>query len=299
VTRVTDWRLAPASEVVPLIETEMRTWMRELSWDVTDAWHVIEPAREAGQLPGFLARGDDGRCLGWSSHLRHRDSLQVMTLVSEAADTTQALVDATLASDEARGAGVAIVCVRDGAPTLSDALVARGFTVEPYRYMALAIDRVAGPVETFESWPPVDDEVAHLFERAYADQTTIRAFAPNGSAEEWAEYVGQLRKGPGCGYFLPELSRVVPGAAAGRLDGAILVTHLGPGTLHIAQLAVCPEARRAGLARRLVTSTLRAAAGRYARMTLLVSGANHAGGALYESLGFSDLARFVVGTRRA
>lgn len=297
-TAVVDWRDADAADAVPLVSAEAKLWLELLDWDVSDAWHVIEPARLAGQLPGAILFAASGRSSGWTAYLLHGDSLQVMALVAPDEAGTRALVDAILGSEEAARAKTAVVCVRDASPGLASELSNRGFTVEPYRYLRASIARLSGDAAEFGQWPSDIDDVAGLFRRAYADDHTVRAFAPDGRLDEWTEYISQLQKGPGCGWFQPELSLTRRDRERGALEAAILVTSLGPGTVHIAQLAVDPSARRRGVARRLVTAALGRARDEYDRATLLVSAANHAAGALYESLGFVDVTRFVVATKR-
>lgn len=297
--RCVDWRTRSAADVEPLVSAEARAWLRELHWDVTDAWQVIEPARAAGHLPGFLAVDDAGRPLGWTAFLNHANSLQVMALVAPDHLATRALVDAVMSAPETAAADVAIVCVRSSAPGLADALLAHGFDVESCRYMVVTLADFHEPVTDLAPWTAShDDAVAALWARAYAGQTGIRAFAPHGTSAEWREYVGQLRKGPGCGWFLPEFSFVAPAEDGGELRGAILVTDLGPRTAHVAQIAVDPAWRGRGLARRLVRAALGRAASIFDRATLLVSPANRPAIALYESMGFEDLATFTVATKR-
>jgi GNAT superfamily N-acetyltransferase len=295
--RCTPWRHAPQALVAPLIAAEARAWLDVLHWDVSEAWQVIEPARLAGQVPGFLVE-DDEATIGWTAYLQHRQSLQVMALVSTRRDATQALVDAILASPEAGRTDVAIVCVRDAAVGLSDVLGSRGFQVEAYRYMSLALAGLGAPAPVFPAWQDHDDAAADLCARAYGGASGVRAFAPNGTQAEWREYIGQLRKGPGCGWFAPDLSFVAPGPTPGALDGAIMMTDLGPGTAHLAQVAVDPSARRRGLGRQLVCHALGRAATMFERATLLVSGGNAPAVTLYESMGFEEVATFVVAARR-
>lgn len=297
-TAVVDWREADSADVVPLVTAEASAWLAQLHWDVADAWHVIEPARAAGHLPGAVAFDPTGRPIGWTAYLRHGASVQVMALVAPTEDATDALLDTVMASDEAVTAESAIVCVRDASPGLERALAARGFAVEPYRYLRCDLRPSTASPDTFEPWPESADEVSRLFQAAYASEGAVRAFAPNGRLDEWMEYLAQLRKGPGCGWFLADLSLSSRDARTGHLDGAILVTHLGPGTIHVAQLAVDPRARRRGLGRTLVRAALARAAGQYDRATLLVAAANHAACALYDSFGFREVSRFLVATRR-
>jgi ribosomal protein S18 acetylase RimI-like enzyme len=293
-----DWRDADPADVVPLVSAEAKLWLSLLDWDVADAWHVIEPARLAGQLPGAVLIDPSGRPVGWTAYLLHGDSLQVMALVAPDEAGTRALLDTILKSDEASKATHAVVCVRDVSPGLERELRERGFSVEPYRYLRAPIAGVVGDASEFREWPPAGDEIADLFRRAYAEDHTVRAFAPEGRLDEWVEYISQLQKGPGCGWFRPDLSMTSRQRSTGRLEAAILVTHLGPGTVHIAQLAVDPSVRRTGVARRLVGAALGRARTEHDRATLLVSQANHPAGALYESLGFGEVARFVVATQQ-
>ena len=292
-----DWRQVGPGDAVPLVETEAREWLRCLHWDVADAWHVIEPARLAGQLPGALLL-EDGKAVGWTAYLEHANSLQVMAFVAPDEHGTRALVDAVMASPEADRAATAIVCVRDVSPGLFPALRAHHFDIEPYRYLVAPLGGFAGSPLVGEVWPLADEPVARLFQRAYAEDRVVRAFAPNGTELEWKEYLGQLRRGPGCGWYQADLSRSMARAGATELDAAILVTQLGPGTVHVAQVAVDPSRRRQGLARRLLESAFGMAATRFERATLLVSEANVAAGQLYANLGFEEAARFVVATRR-
>jgi ribosomal protein S18 acetylase RimI-like enzyme len=300
-----DWRTCAPDEIAPLLAAEMRAWRRELDWDVTEAWSVVEPARRAGSLPGFVVRDDEGRPAGWTSFLLHHTSLQVLAFAAASAEAAVALVDAILSSREAAVADTSLFCVRDVSGRLRPALASQAFDIEDYRYLraTLTPDRAAAIDDRDDSrlrpWHDDASAVARLCERAYAGSSGVRAFAPSGAPEEWAEYVVGLLSGPGCGWFAPDLSRVVPAADGADLIGGVIVTDLGPSTAHIAQIAVDPGHRGRGWARRLVRAAVRAAFTRgYTRMTLLVSASNPAATALYESEGFEDRATFLVATRR-
>ena len=143
--------------------------------------------------------------------------------------------------------------------------------------------------------------MAALCDAAYRQQPGIRAFAPGGTSAEWQQYIETIVAGTGCGWFLPESSVVVvdpaDGRRDGRLAGGIMLTDLGTGVAHIAQLAVHPAARGRGLARRLVATALAEASRFYERASLLVASSNAPAVRLYESLGFVDHASFVVARR--
>lgn len=304
-----DWRTCAHQEVAPLLAAETQAWCRDLDWDVTEAWRVVEPARRAGQLPGFIVRDDCGRPIGWTAFLLHRTSLQVLAFAAPDAMASETLVDAILASPEAWQAESIIFCVRAAASHLREILAVRGFHVDPYRYLGLGLNTLgdrpapaaAGTAQAtgaMRAWEDDRAAFAALCARAYAGSREIRAFAPSGSAEEWRDYVESLLSGPGCGWFRPDLSQVIPDPRGGSLLGAVFVTDLGLSTAHVAQIVVDPACRGLGMAQRLMHTAARAAASRgYVRMTLLVSAANRPAEMAYARLGFQERAGFVVATR--
>ncbi|MEO8481937.1 MAG: GNAT family N-acetyltransferase [Acidobacteriota bacterium] len=303
-----DWRMCAPHEVAPLLAAETQAWRRDLHWDVTEAWRVVEPARRAGQLPGFVARDERGP-RGWTAFLLHGASLQVLAFAASDALASEALVDAILTSPEAAQAESVIFCVRAGASPLSQTLATRGFQLDPYRYLSLDLTALShNPLPTTDSvrdaskgvraWADDRDAFADLCARAYAGSTEVRAFAPSGSPDEWHDYVESLLGGPGCGWFRPEFSFVLPGARGRALAGAVFVTDLGLSTAHVAQVVVDPALRGRGVAQRLMHAAACAAAtSRFLRMTLLVSAVNRPAAAVYARMGFRDRAEFVVATR--
>jgi ribosomal protein S18 acetylase RimI-like enzyme len=76
-----------------------------------------------------------------------------------------------------------------------------------------------------------------------------------------------------------------------------MLTDLGTGTAHIAQVAVDPATRGGGLGRQLVAAAIGETSRFYDQISLLVSGSNVAAVRLYESLGFRDHATFTVASR--
>jgi GNAT superfamily N-acetyltransferase len=312
-TSCRDWRTCDASDVTPLVEAEVRAWRQSLSWDVAEAWSVLEPARLAGQLPGLVAFDAEGRPAGWTAYLPHSGHLQVMALVARDGATASALVADMLESAEARTCASVIFCVRDAAPGLADILRQRRFEVDVYRYLVRDLADVVPMPHAFDHWQGHDDAMAALCAAAYRDSAGVRAFAPDGTWPEWQQYVATLVQGTACGWFLPELSLVVPTDVPARalregptslppvrragVQAGVMLTDLGTGAAHLAQLAVDPAARGRGLGRQLVSAAIGEASRFYNQMSLLVSGANEPAVRLYASLGFQDHATFTVASR--
>lgn len=296
-----DWRAADADVIVPLVQAEIEAWRDTLSWDVSESWRVIEPARQAGQLPGLVVSDAGGRPVGWTAFLPHQGYLQVLAFVADDIAATEILLDGLLTSPEARACASTILCVRGGGPALRTALARRGFTCDDYRYQVVALDDRAMPGPVFDRWSDHETAMATLCAEAYRDSPGVRAFAPGGTWPEWQHYIGTLVHGTGCGWFMPELSAVVAAETSeesrderATLAAALMLSDLGTGTAHVAQLAVAPTARGRGLGRQLVQTTLAASSRFYEQVSLLVSASNVPAVRLYESMGFRDRARFIV-----
>lgn len=296
-----DWRQAAPAEVAPLFARECDRWLSALSWDIAPALALAEQGRRTGRLPGFLARAADGACVGWTFFSVDRGTLSIGMLTGERADVVRELLDRVIEAPEAaygrryqgflfpRNAAVAVAMTR------------RRFTVDPQLLLArqLPSPRAEATSQPGRAWREDDlPSVVRLLARAYAGTPTAQAFAPGGRLEEWVDYLGQIVKASACGGFLPDVSLVVD---AGRLDqpvAAILTTTTAPGVWHVAQVAVDPAQRRAGLARGLVTQVLTSAAAAGAReVTLVVDQRNDAARALYARLGFVERAQLLFGSR--
>jgi ribosomal protein S18 acetylase RimI-like enzyme len=311
---VHEWRVCSATGIAPLYDAEVARWMATLHWDTRASWIIVEAARAAGSLPGFVVCDDDGSIRGWTFYLRHEGALQVGAFVADAPETTAALLDAITASPDAVSASAIIFFTFSVAPGLTAQLKECGLAVERYRYLQTSLGTRAGlkacPTTGDSVAPDADDvaqafrpatwrsddhhAVAALLTSAYPSHDPARPFARSGQAHEWVDYVHQVVATGGCGTFLPHASLVVPGVSPDCAGAAVLVTSLSYDTVHLAQVAVSPGARGHGLARRLIADSLAAAgdAG-YTRATLLVGERNVAARHVYDQLGFEEVAAFV------
>jgi ribosomal protein S18 acetylase RimI-like enzyme len=302
-----DWRLASAEVVGGLLEAERQRWISTLHWDAQPAFDLLERSRQSGQAAGLVAYDTDGRPTGFTHYFLHNRRLQIGGLVADSGEVTRQLLDDVLRTPEADLAGEVLCFAFPASTALEGALTRRRFDVRRYSYLqrALAPASVAAAPAAIAShlrpWTEDDAvDTVRLFARSYAGSEAAKAFAPRGTLEEWAQYVAQVIKTPGCGRFLPGASVSVQHPADDRLRGLVLTTTLQRDTAHIAQLAVDPSYRRRGLARALVEDASRRAseAGCW-RVTLLVADDNTAARDLYRSLGFEPVAHFLYATRQA
>jgi ribosomal protein S18 acetylase RimI-like enzyme len=300
---VYDWRTLSSAEVAPLYQSEIARWDAVLHWDTRANWRLVEAARAAGTLPGAVVHDASGAVQGWAFYLLHGDVLQVGALVCRSPAATGAVFGAILDSREAEAASSVTLFTFADAPGLAGELQQGGFATSHYRYLQRVVAAETGLHPSPErlpagrGWQAADlVPVAELLSRAYASPDASRPFVQKGRPEDWIEYVEQLVTTRGCGVFLPEVT--VIGESSHGVDAVVMVTRLGPGTAHLAQIAVDPAGQRSGRGRRILStalSNLRDAA--YARATLLVSAANGAANELYDQMGFDEAATFIAAVR--
>ena len=294
-----DWRDVNAALLTPVWAEQSARWSQRLFWDAQANWAQVEAERLAGRLPGMVLL--EGReVAAWTFFLVHQGTLQIGGFESSSSSATRTLLDAVLqaVAPELSPSG-AMLFAFSGAPGLVPALVARGFDTERYEYLVreTGVVRPSRPDAPWVMQAAV--ELPSLLARSYGPPVATRPFVRHGTMDEWREYAAQLLGSIGCGAFEPMLSASSIGDD-GRLNGAIVTTIIGPGTAHIAQVAVDPAQRGSGLAGRMLDSVVeRVRADGLDRVTLLVSERNTAARRLYDHRGFHEAATFVAAGRAA
>ncbi|MFI5078325.1 MAG: hypothetical protein ACHQRO_13335, partial [Vicinamibacteria bacterium] len=236
-----DWRLASAEVVGGLLEAERQRWIGALHWDAQPAFDLLERTRQSGQAPGLVAYDADGRPHGFTHYFLQNRRLQISGLVAESGEVTRQLLDDVLRTPEAELASDVLCFAFPASTALEGALTRRRFDVTRYSYLqrALAPATAAAPstapaaiASHLRQWTEDDAvDTVRLFARSYAGNEAAKAFAPRGTLEEWAQYVAQIIKTPGCGRFLPAASVSVQRGrqheAAQPIVGRMLHRHAG------------------------------------------------------------------------
>ncbi len=188
-----------------------------------------------------------------------------------------------------------------------DRLLPSYLSPQPHLYLERLVERAGAtttphlaslhlaPLHLAPFHPP---SLARLLALAYEGRGEAACFAPAGRMEEWEDYARRLLEGTVFGSVLLEASFTisVPGEATSQ--GAIVVTEVGEGTAHIAQVAVDPRVQGRGLGEALVQASLAAlAACGFTRVTLLVARNNRAARRLYARLGFEPCGQLVFAAR--
>ena len=305
---LTEWRDLPAGAVQPLHEAERERWLSRLGWDLSGPIEIIEDARSAGFLPGYVVSDEDGRPLGWTYFVLHDGMLQIGGLSTARSSVARALLDAVLSSPEAGLARRLSCFVYPGCEGVGSAFLRQRFVLNEGHYLTRDL---RGPHDVpvvpeavcVRRWQAEDlAGLVRLLEAAYQGVPGGDCFAPDGRRDQWAHYAAQLVRTPAVGAFDPALSLVMTGTGgdAHRPLAAVISTRLGPGTVHLAQVIVDPRLRRRGAGAALVRLALQhAASAGFERATLMVDGRNQPARALYARLGFVAGERFLFGHRTA
>lgn len=291
------WGEARPDEMAVVFAAEAARWRGALDWDTATLWPVLERARASAALPGLVLRNASGGIVGWTYAAVREGELLCGALSAPDAPGTRRLVDGLLALPDAAAVSRLVCFVYADAPEVESVLAARGFQLDPHHYLSRPLALAPPAPRPGRAWDVRDvDATADLLRDSYPAVDPGRPFASHGRPDEWRRYVTDLVLGHGCGRFKPSLSIAVPGSG-GTLDAVAIVTDLGVGTAHLAQLAVRRQLRGSGLGADLLAGLAWAgAAAGFARLTLLVGGSNTTARRLYARAGFAPRARFVSGT---
>lgn len=288
--KLVEWRSLAPEALTPLYRREESRWKAALHWDTATSWATIESARVTWGLPGFVCCDAAGAARGWTFFITRGDAIEVGGLFADSCEATAALVDGLLTHHPRALTGF----VYATAPGLQQTLAERAIALQRYAYLTRATNRLPyePPAHGLRAWRMADvDATAALLKDAYGPAG--RLFASDDSLPQWRVYVENLLAYSGCGVLRPDLSRVVD--VDGHAVAVALITSLASDTAHLAQLAVSPGQRRAGLARTLIADTLKSAhAAGYRRMSLLVSGTNTSARRLYGKWGFAECGEFLA-----
>jgi ribosomal protein S18 acetylase RimI-like enzyme len=295
-----DWRHADAELLQPCYGREYTYWRDVLAWDTGWTWTTVEEARVTWGLPGLIALDPAGRLRGWSFYLVEERALRIGALVADTAEARRAIVARLVEQGRSDRLDLVSCFIAERTTGLRAELEAEDFECETFHYLQcdlagdrLRPERAADDAKTCERWDGDAVAAADLLASAYQHEAALH-FTSGGTVEEWRTYVRLLIEQPACGTLDADGTLMVRDRAG--LAALALVTNLASETAHLAQMAVRPDCRGRGVARRLLDAVLRLAAARgRTTMTLLVGETNHHASRLYAQAGFQPRAFFLAG----
>lgn len=301
---ILDLRHFSSADLRPLLEDEIATWARLLSWDYTGSAEMILRYMDAKILPGYAAI-ERGNIFGYSFFVYEQSKGVIGDLFvrnggrtpnrQEVEERLLAHVIETLQQSPGIHRVEAQLLAHESGEVVKP-FVQQGFSRHPRVFMTLDIRKQ----------PPSIRAVAPEFEiRPWAEQEYQAAAAVITAAyrghvdaeinDQYRTLTGSLRflnnivRFPGCGIFDPFSSFLVFERRSRSLIGLILCSQVRPDVGHITQICVLPEFRSAGLGEALMATTARnLRERRFNSISLTVTEANSRAIALYERLGFAS-----------
>src|SRR6266478_4079291 len=310
---ILDLRHFSSVDLRPLLEDEISTWGRLLSWDYATSAEMILRYMDAKILPGYAAI-ERGSIFGYSFFVYEQNKGVIGDLFVR--DSARDLVrDGARSPDrlevEERLLSHVIETLQQspGIQRVEAQLLAhhtgevsrpfrqQGFSRHPRVFMNFDIGK--HPQASLPPLPP-QFEMRHWSEQEYQSAAALITAAYRGHVDseindQYRTLTGSLRflnnivRFPGCGTFDPQASFVVFQGRTRTLAGLILCSQVRPDVGHITQVCVLPEYRSAGLGEALMAASTRNLRGRGFRfISLTVTEANDRAIALYKRIGFES-----------
>jgi len=301
---ILDLRHFSAADLRPLLEEEIATWGRLLSWDYAGSAEMILRYMEAKILPGYAAI-DRGSIFGYSFFVYEQSKGVIGDLFvrdggrtanrREVEERLLTHVIETLQQSPGIHRVEAQLLVHDTGE-VARPFLAQGFSRHPRVFMNFEMAKRAPAVPAlrpeFEIRPWSEEQyqaAAALITAAY------RGHVDSEINDQYRTLTGSLRflnnivRFPGCGTFDPQASFLVFQRRTRILVGLILCSQVRADVGHITQVCVLPEYRSAGLGVALLAATTRSLRDRHFRaISLTVTQANDRAIALYERIGFES-----------
>jgi ribosomal protein S18 acetylase RimI-like enzyme len=288
-------RECSSREMRSLLDEECRQWADELLWDFSDISASLTNGLDRGALTGralldggvpvayCYAFSEPGRCVVGSTFATRR---------ARGRGLEEELLQAVVRDAQSRFGPRRVECqtLFSTASQPDRTLERAGFARLPRHYL---VKSLLAPLPQYSStWRlrtlcrgdlPM---AARLIHRSHAGSPDAALNLTYAAPAQCQAFLETLVARAGCGPFEPAASFVAE-TRAGTPAGVVLGSRLSPGTGHICQVSVVPEAQGCGLGSALVIAALRRfrdAGLRSASLSVTVD--NRRAYGIYEALGF-------------
>ena len=294
-----------SSEIIHLWDREVSFYRTVLNWDVSHAIRGLKQALAKGQLYGKGVRSEGSLCAYYCC----------------AIDCGRAVISGFGVSHPSIGKEITKAMLEELVKHLDN------FSVRRIESQFIGFD-IPGLVECFEAEdfktnsreflriPLPSSKSLHFMNRSILvqpfdsfsleDMATLMHDSHAGLVDSEINELYATRQGcktllddiviqHGCGNFLPDASSIAAVNGADRAGGFAIVSLIGNGHGHLAQLAVAPEFQKQGVGRFLLDCTLaKCSELGLGMLSLMVSSRNKRAKNLYHRVGFETVYRFPV-----
>jgi ribosomal protein S18 acetylase RimI-like enzyme len=309
---ILDLRHFSSADLRPLLEDEIATWGRLLSWDYATSAEMILRYMDAKILPGYAAI-ERGRIFGYSFFVYEQSKgvigdLFVRESPGDAARGPERreveerllthVIETLQQSPGIHRVEAQLLAHQTG--EVARPFLQQGFSRHPRVFMNFDIGRHSETIAKASPPLPGEFEIRPWSEQEYQSAAALITAAYRGHVDseindQYRTLTGSLRflnnivRFPGCGAFDAQASFVVFQRRTRILVGLILCSLVRPDVGHITQVCVLPEYRSAGLGEAMLAASTRNLRGRGFRfISLTVTEANDRAIALYKRIGFES-----------
>ncbi len=301
---ILDLRHFSSADLRPLLEDEVATWGRLLSWDYAGSAEMILRYMDAKILPGYAAI-ERGNIFGYSFFVYEQSKGVIGDLyvrdggrTSNRREIEERLLTHVIETLQ-QSPGIHRVeaqLLAHDTGEVARPFLQQGFSRHPRVFMNFDIRRHP---QTTSALSP-EFEIRPWSEAEYQPAAAVITAAYRGHVDseindQYRTLSGSLRflnnivRFPGCGIFDPQASFVVFQHRSRSPVGLILCSQIRPDVGHITQVCVLPEYRSAGLGVALLAATTRSLRERnFHAISLTVTEANDRAIALYARIGFES-----------
>jgi ribosomal protein S18 acetylase RimI-like enzyme len=299
---ILDLRHFSAVDLRPLLENEIQTWARLLSWDYSGSADMILRYVDSKILPGYAAV-NRGWIAGYAFFVYEGNKGVIGDLFVADDDRvpdpreveSRLLVHVIETLQQSPGVHrIEAQLLAHDAGAVLQPFSGQGFRRHPRLFMVLPLnERSAGSAAL-----PAGLEVRRWSEHDYQAAASVITTAYQGHVDsdindQYRTLSGSLRflnnivRFPGCGTFDPESSFVSVERSSRTLAGLILCSRVRHDVGHVTQICVLPEFRSRGIGEALMLATENNLRQRkFSLLSLTVTEANAHAVDLYRRLGF-------------
>ena len=306
--QVVDLSRVRPQELKSLWEREVRLWRDKLDWDISGAMSALERAVDRGGLTGkaircggviaayayYVVEGDRGVISGLVVSPSFRGP-QIGTAILDA------IVD-EIDQRSVRRIETQFICF--DAPWLMSCFEEHGFSTYWREFLRVSISRprpqrASSSQVVILPWTAWNlSEMAALMEEAHRGGVDSAMNELYRTGDGCRILLNNIIRQRGCGPSLTEASSVARERTTDLPVGFAVVTEIGRGHGHLAQVAVAPTFQGQGVGHRLMAHTFtRLGELGIDTLSLMVSRGNERAVSLYRSMGFELTYQFPVFSR--
>ncbi len=304
---ILDLRHFSSADLHSLLEEEVETWGRLLSWDYRSSADMIQRYVDAKILPGYAAV-ERGSIVGYAFFVYEGSKgvlgdLFVSPRRSDARQIESQMVEHVIETLQSSPGIHRVEAQLLTHPTgeLAGIFADSGF--QRYRRLFLALQLRDSPRLATPQLPP-EVQVRRWAEQDYQSAAGVitaayRAHIDSEINDQYRTNAGSIRflnnivRFPGCGVFDAEASFAAIHRPSNSLIGVILCSRVKDDVGHVTQVCLVPEYRRQGIGENLIACTCNSLRNRnFNLLSLTVTEMNSHAVELYKRLGFIEVRVF-------